>query len=53
MNTSNDARPVEFKKYAERTTGFTKAFDVLSNNSYNTSDDLVIPAKEMWVLELN
>jgi glycosidase len=52
MNTDSTSKQIDFKKYAERTTGFSKAINVIDNNSYNTSDTLTIPAKEMWVLEL-
>ena len=52
MNTDSTSKPIDFKKYAERTNGFTKAINVINDNTYNTSDILSIPAKEMWVLEL-
>ena len=52
MNTDNTSKQIDFKKYAERTTGFSKAINVINNNSYNTSDEFLIPAKEMLVLEL-
>jgi len=52
MNTDSTSKQIDFKKYAERTTGFSKAINVINNNSYNTSDEFLIPAKEMLVLEL-
>ena len=52
MNTDSLFKQVDFKKYAERTTGFLKAVDVVSNNSYNISNGFTIPAEEMYVLEL-
>jgi glycosidase len=52
MNTSDNSMQVDFKKYTERTAGFAKAVDVINNKSYSTSDNPLIPSKEMWVLEL-
>jgi glycosidase len=52
MNTSDKAKEIDFAKYAERTTGFTSAKSVTNNNAYLTKDKVSIPAKRMWVLEL-
>ena len=52
MNTDSTSKQVDFKNYAERTTGFSKAVNVINDNSYRTSDEFTIPAKEMWILEL-
>lgn len=52
MNTANNPMSIDFSKYAERTNGFTKAVNVMSDNAYNTSENLTIPSKEMWILEL-
>ena len=52
MNTDSTSKQIDFRKYAERITGFSKAIDVIGNNVYNTSDHPEIAAKEMWILEL-
>jgi glycosidase len=52
MNTDDKAREIDFTKYAERTNGFSSAKSITSNNSYFTKDKMTIPAKRMWVLEL-
>jgi glycosidase len=52
MNTDSTSKEVDFKKYAERTSGFTKAINVINNDSFSTADNLLIHAREMWVLEL-
>jgi len=52
MNTDSTSKQIDFKKYAERTMGFSKASDIINSNNYNTSDKFLIPAKEMLVLEL-
>jgi glycosidase len=52
MNTDSTSKEVDFKKYVERTNDFTKAINIANNNSYSTADNLSVPAKEMWVLEL-
>ena len=50
MNTSDKEKQIDFKNYDERTSGFSKAVDVISGASFNNS--FSIPAKRMWVLEL-
>ena len=52
MNTDSTSKQIDFKNYAERTTGFSKAVNVINDNNYRISDELTIPAKEMFVLEL-
>jgi neopullulanase len=52
MNTAKKERIVDFSRYAERTTGFTKAENVISGESFGTSRIATIPAMHMWVLEL-
>jgi glycosidase len=51
MNTGDKEKKVNFSDYAERTTGFSKAVDIESGTLYGK--DFSIPAKRMWVLELN
>lgn len=50
MNTSDKEKQIDFNKYEEHTTGFSKAVDVINGTSYNNI--FSIPAKKMWVLEL-
>jgi len=50
MNTSDKEKQIDLKNYEERTNGFSKAVDVISSASFNSS--FSIPAKKMWVLEL-
>lgn len=52
MNTAQKESAVDFSKYAERTTGFSKAENVLSGELLNTAFTSTIPAMHMWVLEL-
>ncbi|HEY6977034.1 MAG TPA: alpha-amylase family glycosyl hydrolase [Chitinophagaceae bacterium] len=52
LNTDTTSREVDFKNYAERTSGFTKAINVINDNNFSTADNVSIPGKEMWVLEL-
>ena len=51
MNTADKDMKVDFAKYAERTKGFNGAKDVVTGNAVGSS--FAIPAKQMWVLELN
>ncbi|UXE67369.1 MAG: cyclomaltodextrinase C-terminal domain-containing protein [Chryseotalea sp. WA131a] len=43
---------VPSQSYAEQTSKFTTAIDVLSSNSFDLSTKTKIPTKTMWVLEL-
>jgi len=52
MNTDSVAKEIDFSKYAERTSGFTKADDVMSGEQFPIIDKKEIPATTMWVMEL-
>jgi hypothetical protein len=53
MNTAKTESVVDFSKYAERTTGFTKAKNVISGEMLEASGKIAIPAMRTWVLELS
>jgi len=53
MNTAEKPMQIDFSKYAERTTGFTKATSVVSSDAFNMADKTTIPGTSMWVLELS
>ena len=52
MNTAQKDMEVDFNNYAERTSGFSQAKNVLSGELLNTAVKTSIPAMHMWVLEL-
>jgi len=52
MNTSEREQEVDFSKYAERTSNFSKANNVLDDSSIDLSSKIKIPVNTMWVLEL-
>ncbi len=52
MNTSNEAKQIDFSNYTERTSGFTKASSVVSSEVFNINDKTTIQGTSMWVLEL-
>lgn len=52
MNTSNSEKEIDFKKYEERTDGYTSAENVLTKDKIATDKKTVIPAMKMWVLLL-
>jgi hypothetical protein len=51
MNTSNKNQEVAFSKYTERTNGFVVGKNIITG--VNVGNKFTIPAKKMWVLELN
>lgn len=50
MNTSEKDKTVNFSNYTERTAGFTKATDVVTNNNFGSQ--FTVAAKRMLVLQL-
>ncbi|NDK55729.1 alpha-amylase family glycosyl hydrolase [Pontibacter fetidus] len=52
MNTDSKAHELDFKKYAERTSTFSEATNIISNDKLKVSEKAIIPAMQMWVLEL-
>lgn len=52
MNTSNKEMDVDFTKYNERVSAFTKAKDVIAEDLFKLASPRKIQAKTMWVLEL-
>jgi neopullulanase len=52
MNTSNDEKTVDPKKFSERTTGFSKAKNIINSSTNDLSGEWKIPGKTIWILEL-
>jgi glycosidase len=52
VNTTADAKTIAPANYSEFTKGFTTATDVITQQPYNTSASVSIPAQTLWVLEL-
>lgn len=52
MNTSTNAKQINFSNYTERTNGFSKAVNVISNETINTSNNFSIPSQSMLVFDL-
>jgi neopullulanase len=52
MNTGNTPKKVDFGWYTERTAGFSAGVDVLTGQSHPLGEPATIPARTMWVLQL-
>jgi neopullulanase len=52
MNTGEQPAAIDFSRYNERTTGFTRGVDVLTGRQYPLGEKTAIPGRTMWVLEL-
>jgi neopullulanase len=52
MNTGTKDKQVDFTKYNERTNGFKKAKSIVTDQEFSVNTSFPIPAKTMWVLEL-
>jgi len=52
MNTNETASELPLKRFHERTNGFSKAVNVVSQEKINSLQTINIPAKTTWVLEL-
>ncbi|HEV2353911.1 MAG TPA: alpha-amylase family glycosyl hydrolase, partial [Puia sp.] len=52
MNNTTKPLKLDFSRFTERTAGFTRAVDVLDGGSHALDQPAEIPARTMWVLEL-
>lgn len=52
MNTSKEARKIDFNYFNERTAGFSAATNVLTGDHFKLDGNTVIPAMQSWVLAL-
>jgi neopullulanase len=52
MNTASDGKSVDISRFIERTTGFSKATNVVTSESHRLTGNWTIPGKTLWVLEL-
>ena len=52
MNTSNDEKKVDTKRFIERTKNFTKAKNIITQTVNDLSTEWNIPGKTIWILEL-
>ncbi len=53
MNTGDSEKEVDFTKFAERTSGFSKAKNVNSDKESSTAEKLKVAPMQMLILELN
>ncbi|MDB5012569.1 MAG: alpha-amylase [Daejeonella sp.] len=52
MNTDTKERKIDFNSFPERTAGFSRASNLITDQLLKTSDQVTIPSMQMWVLEL-
>ena len=52
MNTSDNEKQVDPKRFIERTNGFTKAKNIITADSNDLNTEWKIPGKSIWILEL-
>jgi len=52
MNPGNKPRKVDFSHYSERTAGFNRGIDIPTGQTYRLDQPAEIPARTMWVMEL-
>jgi neopullulanase len=52
VNSNEKEEVVDTKRFSERINEFTKAINVMNGNSYNSIKSLVLPPKEVLILEL-
>ena len=53
MNTSTDEKKLDLTRFAERTRGFTKATNILTQLVEGLTAEWKIPGKTIWILELS
>ncbi|HVU96217.1 MAG TPA: alpha-amylase family glycosyl hydrolase [Puia sp.] len=52
MNTGNATVTVDFRRFRERTKGFSQGVDVVTGEKYPLAQPATLPGRTMWVLEL-
>lgn len=52
LNSSSNEQTIDFSRFVERTKGFTKAEDIFTENMMNLSEKAKIPAKTIWIKQL-
>jgi hypothetical protein len=52
MNTNNQPATINLSRFAERMSGFTKAFDVATGITFNLEPALTLGEKYLLVMEL-
>jgi neopullulanase len=52
MNPGNKPLRIDFSRFSERTAGFTRGVDIPTGQSYDLGQTTEIPARTMWVLDL-
>jgi neopullulanase len=52
MNTSADEKSIDPGRFAERTSGFSKAVNISDNGAHSLQEKWKIPGKSIWILKL-
>jgi glycosidase len=52
MNPENTDKQLDMHRFTERTTGFTRARDVMTGNVMDITGNMTVPAKTLLVAEL-
>jgi neopullulanase len=52
MNTSADEKSIDPGRFAERTSGFSKAVNISDNGAHSLQEKWKIPSKSIWILKL-
>jgi len=52
MNTGMQPAELDFSRYSQRTSGFTRGVDAMTGQTYPLGTTTIIPGRTMWVLEL-
>lgn len=52
VNTSNNEKQLDVKRFVERTNGFSKARNIITSSTNDLSEEWNIPAKTILIMEL-
>lgn len=53
INNSNKQAKLETTRYKEGIKDYTKGKDIISNKTFSKLDEIIVPAKEALIVELN
>jgi glycosidase len=52
MNTANEEKAIDPKRFSERINGFTKARNIINTKQEDLNEKWKLPAKSIWIMEL-
>jgi hypothetical protein len=52
INASSESQTLDMSRFSERMTGFNRAYEVITEQEYNSISEITVPARKAFVFEL-